>query len=114
MLVLRNEGRMRGMVGMEELRSLRKELGAIDVAEGPSQRQRREQGEYGGAKEAPHDEGVYAVGRGHLFQGAHPEIAAVAGALSGQGAVVDDAVSEEGPGIPHWGSHPREAVSNAE
>lgn len=37
-LALRNEGRVRGMVGREELRPLREELEAVDVAEGPAQR----------------------------------------------------------------------------
>ena len=37
-LVLWNEGRMRGMVGREELRPLREDLQAVDVAEGPAQR----------------------------------------------------------------------------
>jgi hypothetical protein len=37
-LVLRNEGRVRGMIGREELRPLREDLQAIDVPEGPAQR----------------------------------------------------------------------------
>ena len=37
-LALRNERRMRGMVGREELRPLREDLQAVDVAEGPAQR----------------------------------------------------------------------------
>ena len=53
MLVLRNERRVRGMVGREELRALREELEAVDVAERAAQRQRREQGEDGGADEKP-------------------------------------------------------------
>ena len=48
-LVLRNEGRVRGMIGREELRPLREELEAVDVAKGPAERQLREQGDYGGA-----------------------------------------------------------------
>jgi hypothetical protein len=62
-LVLWNEGRVRGMVGREELRPLREDLQAVDVAEGPAQRQLREQGDDGGAAEkASHDWEVYAAG----------------------------------------------------
>ena len=38
MLALRDERRVRGMVGREELRPLREDLQAVDVAEGPAQR----------------------------------------------------------------------------
>jgi hypothetical protein len=63
-LALRNERRVSGMVGREELRTLRKNLETVDVAESPAQRQLREQGEYGGAAEkASHDGEVYAPGR---------------------------------------------------
>ena len=64
MLALRNEGRVRGMVGREELRPLGQELEALDVAERPAQRQRREQGKQcGAAEKASHDAEVYAFGR---------------------------------------------------
>ena len=99
-LVLRDEGRVVRVIGREELRPVRERLDALDVPERPAQRQRREQGEDGGAEETgSHEAKVYARRpRRGLFRGGHPEIAAVAGALPRHGAVVDDAVGEEGIG----------------
>ena len=55
MLVLRDERRMVRVFGGEEPGSVREELEAVDVAERAAQRQRREQGEHGGAdEESPH------------------------------------------------------------
>ena len=63
-LVLRNERSVRGMVRREELRPVREELETVDVAERPAQRQRREQGDDGGAAEkASHGAEVYASRR---------------------------------------------------
>ena len=50
-LVLRDERRVVRVVGREELRAVRERLDAVDVPERPAQRQRREQGEDGGADE---------------------------------------------------------------
>lgn len=61
MLALRNERRVRGMIRMEELGSMRERIGTVDVAEGLAQYERCQQGEHGGADEkAPHDREVYA------------------------------------------------------
>jgi len=53
MLALRNERRVRGMVGREELRALREELQAVDVAEGPAQHEWGQEDQDEKAKERP-------------------------------------------------------------
>src|SRR5512140_1413818 len=53
------------------------------------------------------------VASGRLLRGRHTEIAPVARALPRHGAVVDDAVGEEGPRIPRGGSDPNVAIPDA-
>lgn len=114
MLVLWNEGRVRGMVGSEELRPMREELEAFFVAEPPAERQRHEESKDDGAKEILHDGEVYAPGPGRLFHRAHAEITPVARALSRDRAVVDDAVGEEGIGVSSRRADAHVSVPDAE
>lgn len=56
------------MVGREELGAMRERLDAVDVTEGPAQRERREEGENGGAEETGSQGGeVYAPGPNDYF-----------------------------------------------
>ena len=55
------------MIGREELRAVGERLDAVHVAERTAERERREEGEDGGAEETPfHDGKVYASGLPYL------------------------------------------------